>query len=62
MQTGRMTVLQVDRDEAQFLCPEPRRWTRVSKADATGLAVGDIVSVEQRDGQLLSVRVVRNGH
>ena len=59
LQTERMTVVQVDRSGSRFLCAEHRRWVRVPKADAATLAIGDIVSVERRGGEVSRVRVVR---
>ena len=59
MQTERMTVAKVDHEGDRFLCTEHLRWTKVSKPDATTLAVGDIVSVDARPGQPVTVRVVR---
>lgn len=49
----------LDRSGSRFLCAEHRRWVRVPKADAATLAIGDIVSVERRGGEVSRVRVVR---
>ena|ERR1041384_2449694 len=59
MQAERMTVAKVDHQGERFFCAEHRRWTNVSKPDATTLAVGDIVSVDARPGQRATVRVLR---
>jgi hypothetical protein len=57
MQSGRMTVAKVDRGGQRFFCAEHQRWTSTTEAPALG--VGDIVSVEAREGQPAKVRVVR---
>ena len=59
LQADRMTVVQVDRAKATFLCAEHRRWTSVPPADIPALSAGDIVTLERRDGQVARVRVVR---
>jgi hypothetical protein len=59
MQSERMTVVKVDGSRGQFLCAEHRRWMRVSPVDAPALGVGDIVTLQRRDGQLPKVTVVR---
>jgi hypothetical protein len=59
MQADRLTVVQVDRDQAQFRCAEHGRWVHVSKAVARALGTGDIVSVERPAGRPASVKVVR---
>jgi hypothetical protein len=59
MQSERMTVARVDRAKARFLCAEHRQWVPLSKADAATLASGDIVRIEQRDGRLAKVTVLR---
>jgi hypothetical protein len=59
LQTERMTVVRVDRLKSQFLCAEHRLWVPAAKADLAALAAGDIVRIEQRDGRLAKVTVVR---
>jgi hypothetical protein len=59
MRSERMTVAQVDRAKARFLCAEHRQWVLLSKADVTTLASGDIVRVEPRNGRLAKVTVLR---
>ena len=57
MQTERMVVTKVDRENNQFYCAEHQRWTRISKAQAATLNVGDIIGIEAHEGQ--NVRVLR---
>jgi hypothetical protein len=59
LQAERMTVLRVDHTKSRFLCAEHRAWLTVARADVAALASGDIVSVEQRDGRVAKVKVVR---
>jgi hypothetical protein len=59
LQADRMTVVQVDRTRAKFLCAEHRNWTAVPPADVPALSVGDIVAVERSQGRVAKVRVVR---
>jgi hypothetical protein len=59
LQAERMTVLRVDITKSRFLCAEHRAWLTVARADVAALASGDIVSVEQRDGRVAKVKVVR---
>lgn len=50
LHTGRMTVLQINRETGQFLCVEHRHWTSVVKADLSGIEPGDIVRVDKKAG------------
>jgi hypothetical protein len=59
LQRERMTVLKVDAVGGRFLCAEHGRWMRVSPADAPALGIGDIVTLQRREGQLPRVTVVR---
>jgi nitrous oxidase accessory protein NosD len=59
LQTGRMTVLKVDRGTGQFLCVEHGRWTSVVKQDLQGLQQGDIVRVERGTGHLARLVLLR---
>jgi len=57
LQSERMTVTKVEGD--RFFCAEHQRWTHVSKQEAAALGIGDIVSVDERQGERTKVRVVR---
>jgi hypothetical protein len=59
LQTGRMTVLKVDRATGQFLCVEHGRWTPVVKQDLQGLQQGDIVRVDRGEGALARLVLLR---
>jgi hypothetical protein len=59
VQSERMTVVKVDAVRGRFLCAEHGRWVRVSGAAVPALGVGDIVTLQRREGQLPRVTVVR---
>jgi hypothetical protein len=59
LQAERMTVVRVDHTKSRFFCAEHRAWLTVARADVAALGSGDIVSVEQRNGRVAKVRVVR---
>jgi hypothetical protein len=59
VQSERMTVVKVDAVRGRFLCAEHGRWMRVSGADAPALGIGDIVTLQRREGQPPRVTVVR---
>jgi nitrous oxidase accessory protein NosD len=60
MQTGRMTVLEVDQGSGRFMCVEHLKWTAVERANLDAIRQGDIVRVEKREGQPARLVVVRN--
>jgi hypothetical protein len=57
LQTGRMTVLEVNTNTRQFLCIEHKRWT--SLPDGERVAAGDIVKVEASNGRVQRVIKLR---
>ena len=59
MQNERMTVTRVDHEGGRFYCAEHHRWTQLSKRDAMAVSVGDIISVDAHEGEMVKVRVVR---
>jgi hypothetical protein len=59
LQRERMTVVKVDAVGGRFRCAEHGRWMRVSPAHAPTLGIGDIVTLQRREGQLPRVTVVR---
>jgi hypothetical protein len=59
LQTGRMTVVKVDRATGQFLCAEHGRWTPAAKQDLRVVQPGDIVKVEPAGGAPARLVVLR---
>ena len=59
LQTGRMTVVKVDREAGRFLCAEHGKWTTAVKPDLWRVEPGDIVRVERGESTLVRVVLLR---
>jgi hypothetical protein len=58
LQTGRMTVLELNTNTRQFLCVEHKRWISVPNGER--IAAGDIVKVEALNGRVVRVIKLRD--